>query len=159
MSPSELQATLVDFALKELVRSHRTSFQPLWSAESWAKLLIWLALNCGCATDPASLETFALALGPSLSQRLRHCFFSRELEDLGLQLLADPADAQVLVQALQPHASGAPDLGSVRQALRRVELEGLVIEEADGWQAHEALVAIPRRDRQDDGPTTGAAPH
>ncbi|MEI8251755.1 MAG: protein phosphatase, partial [Synechococcus sp. ELA057] len=54
MSPSELQATLVDFALRELVRNHRTSFAPLWTPESWAKLLIWLALNCGCGTDPAS---------------------------------------------------------------------------------------------------------
>jgi hypothetical protein len=46
--PLALQATLVDFALAELVRQHRESFPPLWSAESWAKLLIWLALNCGC---------------------------------------------------------------------------------------------------------------
>ena len=51
-----LQATLVDFALAELVRQQRQSFQPLWSRESWAKLLIWLALNCGCGTDTASLR-------------------------------------------------------------------------------------------------------
>ena len=42
--PLALQATLVDFALAELVRQHRASFPPLWSSESWAKLLIWLAL-------------------------------------------------------------------------------------------------------------------
>ena len=61
--PVALQATLVDFALAELVRQHRESFQPLWSTESWAKLLIWLALNCGCSGDEAGLKTFAAALG------------------------------------------------------------------------------------------------
>ncbi|MEY4298352.1 MAG: hypothetical protein RLZZ423_1531, partial [Cyanobacteriota bacterium] len=49
--PTALQATLVDFALAELVRANRSSFEPLWSVESWAKLLIWLALNCGCSGD------------------------------------------------------------------------------------------------------------
>ena len=63
--PLALQATLVDFALAELVRQHRQSFQPLWSAESWAKLLIWLALNCGCSGDRDSLEAYAEALGVS----------------------------------------------------------------------------------------------
>ncbi|MEY3930713.1 MAG: hypothetical protein RLZZ516_2423, partial [Cyanobacteriota bacterium] len=29
--PTALQATLVDFALAELVRANRTSFEPLWS--------------------------------------------------------------------------------------------------------------------------------
>jgi hypothetical protein len=45
--PQALQAALVDFAIGELVRQHRESFGPLWTVESWAKLLIWLALNCG----------------------------------------------------------------------------------------------------------------
>jgi len=72
-----LQATLVDFALAELVRAHRLSFQPLWSAESWAKLLIWLALNCGCSGDEASLRTFAEALGAVQTGRLRRLFFER----------------------------------------------------------------------------------
>ena len=39
-----LQATLFDFSIAELVRQHRESFQPLWTAESWVKLLIWLSL-------------------------------------------------------------------------------------------------------------------
>jgi hypothetical protein len=43
--PVALQATLFDFAIGELVRQHRESFPPLWTSESWAKLLIWLALN------------------------------------------------------------------------------------------------------------------
>ena len=42
--PASLQGTLVDFAIAELVRANRSSFEPLWSAESWAKLLIWLCL-------------------------------------------------------------------------------------------------------------------
>ena len=141
MSASALQATLVDFALAELVRAHRESFPPAWSAESWAKLLIWLALNCGCGSDPASLESFAQALGPALSQRMRHLFFSRELEDLGLQVLADPAEPQVLVQPLQ--AEGCERLAPVRvgQALERCGLTGLVAERSH-WRTLEALTAI-----------------
>ena len=61
--PVALQATLVDFALAELVRQHRESFPPFWSQESWAKLLIWLALNCGCSGDEAGLKAFAAAIG------------------------------------------------------------------------------------------------
>ena len=49
MNASSLQASLFDFAIGELVRQHRESFQPLWSTESWAKLMIWLSLNCVAA--------------------------------------------------------------------------------------------------------------
>ena len=73
--PLALQATLVDFALAELVRQHRESFEPLWSQESWAKLLIWLALNCGCSGDEAGLKTFAEAIGTMQMGRLRRVFF------------------------------------------------------------------------------------
>ena len=61
--PDQLQGTLVDFALMELIRQHRESFQPLWTVDSWAKLLIWLALNCGLSGERDSLEQFAKALG------------------------------------------------------------------------------------------------
>lgn len=142
MSASALQATLVDFALAELVRAHRDSFPPAWSAESWAKLLIWLALNCGCGSDPAALEAFAQALGPALSQRMRRLFFSRELEDLNLQVLADPAEAQVLVQPLQAGGSGPLDAGRVAQALERCGLTARLAPSAR-WQTLEALTAIP----------------
>ncbi|MFM2081185.1 MAG: hypothetical protein RLZZ219_1867, partial [Cyanobacteriota bacterium] len=100
--PAALQATLFDFAIAELVRQHRASFEPLWSAESWAKLLIWLSLNCGCSGDEAGLKAFAGALGPLLSARLRRVFFERELLDLDLQLMADPAEQQVLVLPIGP---------------------------------------------------------
>jgi len=142
MSASALQATLVDFALAELVRGHRDSFPPAWTAESWAKLLIWLALNCGCGSDPSSLEAFAQAIGPALSQRLRRLFFSRELEDLNLQVLADPAEAQVLVQPLQADGTGPLNPEGVARALERCGLTPRLAP-AERWQTLEALTAIP----------------
>ena len=141
MSASALQATLVDFALAELVRAHRDSFPPAWTAESWAKLLIWLALNCGCGSDPAALEAFAQALGPALSQRMRRLFFSRELEDLNLQVLADPAEAQLLVQPLQADGNGPLEVERVAQALERCGLTDRVAERGQ-WRTLEALTAI-----------------
>jgi hypothetical protein len=142
MSASALQATLVDFALAELVRAHRNSFPPAWTTESWAKLLIWLALNCGCGSDPASLEAFAQALGTALSQRMRRLYFSRELEDLGLQVLADPAEEQLLVQPLQAEGSGPLDPERVELALQRCGLSERTAERGR-WRTLEALVAIP----------------
>ena len=142
-----LQATLVDFALAELVRQQRQSFQPLWSRESWAKLLIWLALNCGCGTDPASLEAFAAAIGPSQLARLRRQFFERQLEDLTLMILAAPAEQQVLVWPLGPAigADGAHDLAfdRVATALERVGLSEQLVADRGCWQSLEALVAVP----------------
>ena len=143
--PLALQATLVDFALAELVRQHRQSFQPLWSAESWAKLLIWLALNCGCSGDEAGLKTFAAALGPAQSARMRRLFFERELADLELQLMADPAEQQVLVLPEGPEdALLQPD--HIAQALDRVDLTERVVADRSRWQRLDALVAIPWRE-------------
>ena len=138
-----LQASLFDFAISELVRQHRASFPPAWSVESWAKLLIWLALNCGCATDPPSLEAFAVALGPALSGRLRRLFFEREFDDLNLRLLADPAEAQVLALPLDAHA-GVPDPGLLAGALQRVGLTELVAP-PERWQRLDSLIALPWR--------------
>ncbi|MBM5804131.1 MAG: protein phosphatase [Cyanobacteria bacterium K_DeepCast_35m_m2_155] len=142
-NPASLQATLVDFAIAELVRQHRSSFEPLWSAESWAKLLIWLALNCGCSGDEGGLKAFAEALGPVLTGRMRRLFFERELADLELQVMADPAEQQVLVLPQGP----APDLletARVRQALERIALLGRVAAE-ERWQRLDAVLAIPWR--------------
>jgi len=140
--PIALQATLVDFALAELVRANRSSFEPLWTTESWAKLLIWLALNCGCSGDEAGLKAFAEAIGPLQMGRLRRVFFERELGDLELQLMADPAEQQVLVlpqgpvdEVLQPDR--------IAQALERVELSGLLPADQGRWQRLDAVVAIP----------------
>jgi hypothetical protein len=137
-----LQATLVDFALAELVRAHRQSFQPLWSAESWAKLLIWLALNCGCSGDEASLRTFAEALGAMQTGRLRRLFFEREFEPLALRLLADPAEPRVLVL---PLGSAAEALSPERisQAMQQAQLTALLPADPGCWQWLESAVAIP----------------
>jgi hypothetical protein len=137
-----LQATLVDFALGELVRAHRQSFQPLWSAESWAKLLIWLALNCGCSGDEASLRTFAEALGAVQTGRLRRLFFERELESLELRLLADPAEPQVLVLPLGP-AAEVLSTAQISEALQQERLSGLLPADPGCWQRLEDAVAIP----------------
>jgi hypothetical protein len=142
--PIALQATLVDFALAELVRANRSSFEPLWSAESWAKLLIWLALNCGCSADEPGLKAFAAALGAHQTGRMRRLFFERELADLALQVMADPAEQQVLVLPMGP-LDGALELDPVARALERVGLSERVVVERERWQRLDALVAIPWR--------------
>ena len=145
MDSTRLQATLFDFAIAELVRQHRSSFQPLWTTEAWAKLLIWLALNCGCSGDQEGLEAFAQALGPGLTGRMRRVFFERELEDLGLQVMADPAEQQVLVLPMGP-LEVPLELDQVARALERVGLSERVVADRSRWQRLDALVAIPWRE-------------
>jgi len=139
--PELLQAALLDFALAELVRQHRCSFMPLWSRESWAKFLIWLALNCGCSGDRQALEAFATSLGPLLSERLRRLFFERELENLELRVLADPAEAQVLLLPLG--TARCPETEAVAAALGAVGLLGRVVSDSSQWQQLEAVVVVP----------------
>jgi len=145
MNAINLQATLFDFAIGELVRQHRESFQPLWTTESWAKLMIWLSLNCGCSGDRQGLEAFADALGPVITGRMRRIFFERVLEDLEVQVLADPAEQQVLVLPLGP--SGPLDAARVAQALEQVGLLPLVVDPAR-WQPLDAVLAIPWQEPQ-----------
>ena len=136
-----LQATLFDFAIAELVRQHRQSFEPVWSLDSWVKLLIWLSLNCGCQGDEKGMQRFAEALGPTLTTRMRRVFFERELEDLELKLMADPAEQQVLVLPMGP---GVPlDLEQAATALDRVRLTDHVAD-PELWQQMDAVIAIPR---------------
>ena len=137
-----LQATLFDFAIGELVRQHRESFQPLWSVDSWVKLLIWLSLNCGCAGDEAGMARFVEALGPAVTTRMRRVFFERELEDLDLQVMADPAEQQVLVLPMGPGVT--LDLDRAAGVIERVQLTGQVVADRSRWQALDAVVAIPR---------------
>ena len=139
-----LQATLFDFAIGQLVRQHRESFQPLWSVDSWVKLLIWMSLNCGCAGDEAGMSRFVEALGPTVTTRMRRVFFERELEDLDLQVMADPAEQQVLVLPMGP---GVPlDLDRAAAVIERVQLQDEVLADRGRWQALDAVVAIPRRE-------------
>ena len=140
--PSRLQATLFDFAIGELVRQHRESFQPLWTTEGWAKLLIWLTLNCGCKADEQGLQAFAGALGPVLTGRMRRVFFERELEELDLQVMADPAERQVLVLPMGP-SPAALDLDLVAQALERVGLLEWVASDRSTWRQLDAAVCLP----------------
>jgi hypothetical protein len=142
MEALRLQATLFDFAITELVRQHRDSFQPAWTAECWSKLLIWLALNCGCSPEQAELEAFAQCLGPALPVRMRRLFFQRELDDLDLQLMADPAEQQLLALPLHPGAAAAPDLEKLTIALERLGLTQLVAPR-QRWQQLEGVVAVP----------------
>ncbi|MFY7695138.1 MAG: protein phosphatase [Cyanobium sp.] len=135
------QARLFDVAISELVCQHRESFAPLWTVESWAKLLIWLALRSGCATDQASLEGFAAGLGPDLSRRLRRLFFARDLEDLNLRLMADPAEGQVLAVPIDARVPG-PDAPRVWEGLGRVGLADRVAPR-ETWQLHDALMVVP----------------
>ncbi|MCX5932210.1 MAG: protein phosphatase [Cyanobacteria bacterium] len=139
-----LQAGLFDFALGELVRQHRTSFPPLWTTESWAKLMIWLALNCGADGSREGLESFAAAIGPHTTGRMRRLFFERELEALNLKLMADPAEAQVLALPLEP-AGGEGGLvaATLREALEQVGLAQQVSTDPHSWVRHESVVAIP----------------
>ena len=137
-----LQATLFDFAIAELVRQHRESFQPLWTVDSWVKLLIWLSLNCGCSGDETGMSRFVEALGPTVTTRMRRVFFERELEDLDLQVMADPAEQQVLVLPMGP---GIPlDLDRAAAVIERVQLQDQVVADRGRWQALDAVVAIPR---------------
>ena len=142
MDPTRIQATLFDFAIAELVRQHRDSFQPLWTSESWAKLLIWLALNCGCSGEREGLEAFATSLGPVITARMRRLFFERELDDLALQVMADPAEQQVLVLPMGPTV-GAMDPKAVAPALERVGLVDRITADSSAWQQLDAVVAIP----------------
>ena len=142
MDPTRIQATLFDFAIAELVRQHRDSFQPLWTSESWAKLLIWLALNCGFSGEREGLEAFATSLGPVITARMRRLFFKRELDDLALQVMADPAEQQVLVLPMGP-TLGAMDPQAVAQALERVGLVDRITADSSAWQQLDAVVAIP----------------
>ena len=74
---------------------------------------------------------------------MRRVFFERELSDLELQMLADPADQQVLVL---PQVSGDASLlesERVSQGLARVGLLERVVEDRSRWQQLEGVLAIP----------------
>ena len=141
--PEQLQGTLVDFALLELIRQHRESFQPLWTVDSWAKLMIWLSLNCGLSGERDTLEHFASALGERITSRLRRTFFERELADLELQVLADPAEQQVLLLSQAPQDPAVLNADRLSAALDRVGLTGRVVADRSRWQQLEAVVTIP----------------
>ena len=110
---------------------------------SWDfKLLIWLTLNCGCSGDDAGMARFVEALGPTVTKRMRQVFFERELDDLDLQVMADPAEKNVLVLPMGPGV--LLDFDRAAAVVERGQLQGQVVAEQDRWQQLDAVVAIPR---------------
>ena len=141
ISRTSIQAKAFEFALLELIYSKRDSFQPLWSVDSWVKFLIWLSLNCGLSGEKESLELFAKAMGSPLTTRMRKVFFERGLENLSLHVIADPADAQVLVMPLSADRNMSDN--AVLEALRIVGLNKKVSLDSVEWQKLDSIVSIP----------------
>ena len=141
ISRTSIQAKAFEFALMELIYSKRESFQPLWSVESWVKFLIWLSLNCGLSGEKESLELFAEAMGSPLTRRMRKIFFERVLEDLSLHVMADPAEAQVLIMpiALDKRINN----NDIVQALQTIGLSDKVSLSSAAWETHDSIVSIP----------------
>ena len=141
ISRTSIQAKAFEFALMELIYSKRDSFQPLWSVDSWVKFLIWLSLNCGLSGDKESLELFAKAMGSPLTRRMRKIFFERPLEDLSLHVMADPAEAQVLIMPIA--IDKRINNNDVVQALQMIGLSDKVSLSSSSWERHDSIVSIP----------------
>jgi len=125
----------------ELIYSKRDSFQPLWTVDSWVKFLIWLSLNCGLSGDKESLELFAKAMGSPLTRRMRKIFFERALEDLSLRVMADPAEAQVLILPIT--IDKEIDDKDIVQALQTIGLSEKVSLSLAAWERLDSIVSIP----------------
>ncbi len=147
ISRTSIQAKAFEFALLELIYSKRDSFQPLWSVESWVKFLIWLSLNCGLSGERESLELFAKAMGSSLTSRMRKIFFERALEDLSLHIMADPAEAQVLIMPMDGDERISDN--DVFQALQAIGLSDKVSLSSAAWERHNSIVSIPWKVKSD----------
>ncbi len=147
ISRTSIQAKVFEFALLELIYSQRDSFQPLWSVDSWVKFLIWLSLNCGLSGDKESLELFAKAMGSSLTGRMRKIFFERALEDFSLHVMADPAEAQVLIMPLS--ADMSINNNDIVQALQKISLSEKVSLSSSEWERHDSIVTIPWKVKSD----------
>ena len=147
ISRTSIQAKAFEFALLELIYSKRDSFQPLWSVDSWVKFLIWLSLNCGLSGEKESLEMFAEAMGSPLTSRMRKIFFERTLEDYSLHLIADPAEAQVLIMPSSTEHQLKDD--DVMHALEIVSLSNKVSLDSSAWDKHDLIVSIPWKAKSD----------
>ena len=73
----------------------------------------------------------------------RQTFFERELADLELQVLADPAEQQVLLLSQVPQDLAVLKPDRLSAALDRVGLTDRVVADRSRWQQLEAVVAIP----------------
>ena len=147
ISRTSIQAKVFEFALLELIYSKRDSFQPLWSVDSWVKFLIWLSLNCGLSGEKESLELFAEAMGSPLTSRMRKIFFERALEDLSLHVMADPAEAQVLIMPISLDMRMKDN--DVVQALEMIGLSDKVSLSSAAWERHDSILSIPWKVKSD----------
>ncbi len=139
---SNIQAKIFDFALSELVRNQRETFEPIWTVDSWVKFLIWLSLNCGFSGEQESLENFVNALGSALTVRMRKIFFERvvDIDSCSFHVMADPADSQVL---LMPIGTTSVSNEKVQKILDILRLTPKVRNEFSKWEYHDQLMAIP----------------
>ncbi len=137
----DIQAKMFDFALSELIKSQRNTFEPKWTVDSWVKLLIWLALNCGFSGERESLDKFLDAFGSRLTIRMRKLFFERTIDDLSLYIIADPADPKVLVMPMGEE--GLLTFENCKEALNVVGLEVRVDTDFSSWEKHDHLIAVP----------------
>ena len=136
-----LQAKVFDFAVMELVREHRDSFQPLWTVDSWVKFLIWMTLNCGLSGERDNLERFAEALGIRLTSRMRRIFFERSVDSLSLKVMADPAEDKVLVMPLRSASEVTRE--DAQQLLAEVGLLERIVQDTRFWEELDSVIAIP----------------
>ena len=137
ISRTSIQAKAFEFALMELIYSKRDSFQPKWSVDSWVKFLIWLSLNCGLSGEKESLQLFAEAMGSPLTSRMRKIFFERALEDLSLHVMADPAEAQVLIMTIALDKRMKDN--DIVQALEMIGLSDKVSLSSASWERHDSI--------------------
>ena len=147
ISRTSIQAKAFEFALLELIYSKRDNFQPLWTVDSWVKFLIWFSLNCGLSGEKQSLEMFAKAMGSPLTSRMRKIFFERALDDLSLYVIADPAEAQVLIMPLALDQKFNDN--DVIQALQTIGLSDKVSLSSTAWERHDSIVSIPWKVKSD----------
>jgi len=80
-------------------------------------------------------------LGSRLSIRMRRTFFERTIENLSLQLMADPADSKVLV--MPTNASLLVTVDEAEEFLNQVGLMEKVETDKNSWQQLDAVIAIP----------------
>ncbi len=136
-----IQAKVFEFAFNELVRSKRNNFQPLWTPDSWAKFLIWVALNCGLSGQRESLELFAESLGIPLTTRMRKIFFERTIEILSIHLMADPAEKKIIALPLGPNEEIT--FQKAQEALHQVGLQEKASLDQSTWDLNDGIISIP----------------
>ncbi len=141
VNKTTIQAKAFEFALFEIVRNQRESFQTLWTIDSWVKFLIWFALNCGFSGERENIEMFVNALGNHLTVRMRKIFFERSLENFSVDLLADPSEKNVFILPLSSGESISEEI--IDKILFEVKLTQRVILDRETWKTHNGLITIP----------------